>query len=1018
MDKKTNKISIGIDLGTTYSCIGVWQNNNVKIIPSEEGDRTVPSMVAFLNENERLIGEKAKSKIGTKNVPIIYDSKRLIGRKKDDPEIINDLSNWPFTIVEDKEGKIQIEVKVKSKKKQEEEKEKEKKEQSSKIFSAFNFEKFEAKAENFLSAAKPIPTIKQRYYPEQISAMIIKTLKENAENFLGEKITSAVITVPAYFNNSQRTCTKQAAEIAGLYVKRMINEPTAAVLAYGLNKKDECEERKIIVFDLGGGTFDVTLLELNIEKYDETNFEKTFEILAVNGDTHLGGQDFDQRILNKCKEKFQKDHDKELCNSQALTRLKRICENAKIQLSSKNECEIFVSKILFNRDLQLKLTRKEFEDMCQDLFDKCIECIDKTLKDAEVEKDEISDIVLIGGSTRIPKIKEMLAAYFNKAEIHHTIDPDEAVAMGATIQSAILDRVKEKNIEKINLLDVCPLSLGTNVKGGKMDVIIKKNSKIPIKEKATYLTTRDNQTKIKNFIYEGEHELVKDNYFLGDFSINNIEPRKKGESKIEITYYVDVNSILTATAVDLTNQKNSSNLVVINDRGNFTKEELDKLKKIENDYDNYKEKLNNNELRNFKKDIIYFKEIINDENKKSEEKYEAHKNLCLCFEKFLTTIDISNIKENDTTLEKLVIYLKLCFKEFSKLLSFDESISEEDIEKMISTIKRFLPLIVESEKYNLYEVIEDLKGYDEIYRVCLIFAIKYSYLKGREEYKNNNLIKSLDYMKDASLTANSNGVRLYLMERKDDEFKKENLKVLNNIQKYITRINIRKLIDEGDKLFKEGFQNNLIFDIHKLFDASDKYQEAIQINYDEEGNTIDEELKNISQQKLSDIIEKKFSEIKEVKAFISDVGNIINEMNDIDLKKKENLINNEESLKDLDIDEFEIKYKEEHPEIFKEINEEYEKIGNKLETKSINFIKYLLEKHPPKEYNIPIDVEKEFKKDPNKLMRKLNNLYKSDHLDNDSTEDKKNYIIIREIEVLITSLFNTIKKKLKKKDKK
>ena len=227
------------------------------------------------------------------------------------------------------------------------------------------------------------------------------------------------------------------------------------------------------------------------------------------------------------------------------------------------------------------------------------------------------------------------------------------------------------------------------------------------------------------------------------------------------------------------------------------------------------------------------------------------------------------------------------------------------------------------------------------------------------------------------------------------------LNVLNNIQKYITKINIIKLIDEGDKLFKEGFQNNLIFDIHKLFDASDKYQEAIQINYDEEGNTIDEELKNISQQKLSDIIEKKFSEIKEVKAFISDVGNIINEMNDIDLKKKENLINNEESLKDLDIDEFEIKYKEEHPEIFNEINEEYEKIGNKLETKSINFIKYLLEKHPPKEYNIPIDVEKEFKEDPNKLMRKLNNLYKSDHLDNDSTEDKKNYVIIKMFVALV-----------------
>ena len=240
MDKKANKISIGIDLGTTYSCIGVWQNNNVKIIPSEEGERTVPSMVAFLNENERLIGEKAKSKIGKKGVPIIYDSKRLIGRKKDDPEIIKDRSNWPFVIEEDKEGKIQIKVDVRSNKKHEEEK-------KNKLYSTFNFESLEEEKRKSDSMGKKFPTEEQRYYPEQISAMVIKTLKENAENFLGEKITSAVITVPAYFNNSQRTCTKQAAEIAGLYVKRMINEPTAAVLAYGLNKKDECEERKIIV---------------------------------------------------------------------------------------------------------------------------------------------------------------------------------------------------------------------------------------------------------------------------------------------------------------------------------------------------------------------------------------------------------------------------------------------------------------------------------------------------------------------------------------------------------------------------------------------------------------------------------------------------------------------------------------------------------------------------------------------------------------------------------------------------
>ncbi len=461
--------------------------------------------------------------------------------------------------------------------------------------------------------------------------------------------------------------------------------------------------------------------------------------------------------------------------------------------------------------------------------------------------------------------------------------------------------------------------------------------------------------------------------------------------------------------------------MVINDRGNFTKEELEKLKEIENDYDNYQNKLNNNELRNFKKDIIHFKEIINDDNKTNEEKYEAHKNLCLCFEKFLTTFDLSKIKENETTLEKLVIYLKLCFNEFSNLLSFDESISEEDKEKMILTIKQFLPLIVDSQKYDIYEVIEDLKDNEEIYKVCLIFAIKYSFLKGQNEYNKKNLIESLNYMNDAEKTANSNNIKDYLMEKKDNKFNKEHLNILNLIQIYIKKINIRKLIEEGDKLFKEGFKNNLIFDIYKLFEASDKYIESLQINNDEIDNTkseeiekdgsevkgkaIDEELKNLSQQKLSELIEKKFSEIKEVKEFIKDYRNMVN-----DIKNSKNLIlvGNEDSLNNLDIDEFEKKYKQEHPEIFNEINKKYEEIRKNFKKNSINFIKFLLNKYPPKDYNNPIDVEKEFKKNPSKLMKKLATKYQSDHMDNETVEEKKKYIIIKEIEVLITTLWESI----------
>ncbi len=350
-------------------------------------------------------------------------------------------------------------------------------------------------------------------------------------------------------------------------------------------------------------------------------------------------------------------------------------------------------------------------------------------------------------------------------------------------------------------------------------------------------------------------------------------------------------------------------------------------------------------------------------------------------------------------------------------MSFEESISEEDKEKMILTVKKFLPLIVDSQKYNIYEVIEDLKDYEDIYKVCLIFAIKYSFLKGRNEYNNNNFIKSLDYMNDAELTANSNNIKEYLMEKKNNDINKEYLNILEHIQKYIKKINIRKLIEEGDKLFKEGFKNNLIFDIHKLFEASDKYIESLQINYEEKDNTIngdgneakgkvfDEELKNLSQQKLSEIIEKKFSEIKEVKEYMNEYKNIVN-----DIKKNKDLIvvGNEDSLNNLDIKEFEQKYKQEHPEIFNEINKKYKEIGNHFETKSINFIKFLLNKYPPKDYNNPIDVEKEFKKNPSKLMKKLATKYQSDHMDNETIEEKKTYIIIKEIEVLITTLWESI----------